>query len=287
MVEKTPIRRWQRHWLICYVALLITTVAWLSASVATAQEKSRLDMILERDKLIVVTMSTVPPFAFTNENGELVGFDIDIIRLAAQAILKDPEKIEFVTVTGEGRWPTIQSGRADVGVGGTTIYPDRALNVGFTTPFVDSGQTILVSKKAGIKSLNDLNQEKYTVANLNNPQMADRAKIYFPKAQILTFDTPSAQFLAVRSGRADALQIDKPTADYFAAQNEDEFEVLPTLLGVSQNNSFYLKNDDFKWWLWLETFARELRTGSMYPQYSEIYRKWFGTEPPPQKFYLQ
>lgn len=279
-------QRKQSRWVVACLALLIAT-SWLGSGRATAQEKSRLDMVLERDKLIVVTMSTAPPFAFTDDNGELVGFDIDIARLAAEKILKDPNKIEFVTVTAEGRWPAIQSGRADVGVGGTTIYPDRALNVGFTTPFVDSGQTILVRKDLGIKSLEDLNQEKYTVANLNNPQMADRAKIYFPKAQILTFDTPSAQFLAVRSGRAHALQIDKPTADYFAAQNKDEFEVLPTLLGVSQNNAFYLPTDDFKWWLWLETFARELRTGSMYPQYSEVYRKWFGTEPPPQKFYLK
>lgn len=279
------IERNQIRWLTCWL-VVVMAIAWLAAGTASAQEKSRLDMVIERDKLIVVTMSTAPPFAFTDESGELVGFDIDIVRLAAQAILKDPNKVEFVTVTAEGRWPAIQSGRADVGVGGTTIYPDRALSAGFTTPYVDSGQTILVSKEAGIKSLEDLNQEKYIVANLSNPQMADRAKIYFPNAQILTFDTPSAQFLALRSGRAHAMQIDKPTADYFAAQHQDELEVLPTLLGVSQNNAFYLSTDDFKWWLWLETFARELRTGSMYPQYSEIYQKWFGTKPPPQKFYL-
>jgi len=30
-----------------------------------------------------------------------------------------------------------------------------------------------------------------------------------------------------------------------------------------------------------------MRTGSWYPQYSEIYHKWFGKNPPPQKFYIQ
>ena len=273
--------------LVCrFLAAAVIPVLLLVAATAGAEDKSRLDTVLERGKLIVVTLSAAPPFAFTDEKGELVGFDIDIVRLLATALFKDPTKVEFVVVTAEGRWPAIESGRADMGVGGTTVYPDRALRVAFTRPFVDSGQSILVTKKSGIKSIADLNQEKWTVANLTNPQMADRAKRYFPKTKVLTFDTPSAQFLAVKSGRAQALQIDTPTAEYFAAQNKDEFVVLPTLLGASQNNAIYLKPGDFKWWLWLDTAVAELRTGSWYPQYSEVYNKWFGKNPPAQKFYL-
>ncbi len=268
-------------------AALAVLVLLLIVTPAVAEEKSRLDMVLERGKLIVVTMSTAPPFAFNDDKGQLVGFDMDIVRLLATALFKDPGKVEFVVVTAEGRWPAIESGRADMGVGGTTVYPDRAVRVAFTRGFIDSGVSVLVSKKSGIKSIADLNQDKHTIANLNNPQMADRAKRFFPKTKVLTFDTPSGQFLAVRSGRANALQIDTPTADYFASQSKDDFEVLPGLLGASQNNAIYLKPGDFKWWLWLDTAVAELRTGSWYPQYSETYQKWFGKHPPPQKFYLQ
>ena len=271
-----------RHVLACFVVMLIVA----SGVSAVAEEKSRLDIVLERGKLIVVTLTTVPPFAFNDDKGQLVGFDIDIARLVATALFKDPNKVEFVSVSAEGRWPAIESGRADMGVGGTTTYPDRALRVAFTRPFVDSGISVLVAKKSGIKSVKDLDQDKFTVANLNNPQMADRAKRFFPKAKILTFDTPSAQFLAVKSGRANALQIDTGAAEYWAAQNKDEMEVLPGLLGASQNNGIFLKPGDFKWWLWLDTAVAEMRTGSWYPQYSEIYHKWFGKNPPPQKFYL-
>jgi polar amino acid transport system substrate-binding protein len=271
-----------RHVIACFVVALVVA----TSLPAVAEEKSRLDIVLERGKLIVVTLTTVPPFAFNDDKGQLVGFDIDIARLVATALFKDPNKIEFVSVSAEGRWPAIESGRADMGVGGTTTYPDRALRVAFTRPFVDSGISVLVAKKSGIKSVKDLDQDKYTVANLNNPQMADRAKRFFPRAKVLTFDTPSAQFLAVKSGRANALQIDTGAAEYWAAQNKDEMEVLPGLLGASQNNGIFLKTGDFKWWLWLDTAVAEMRTGSWYPQYSEIYHKWFGKNPPPQKFYL-
>jgi polar amino acid transport system substrate-binding protein len=274
-----------RSWLAACLSLGVLAIS--TAQPARAEEMSRLDEVMRRDKLIVVTLGTAPPFAFKDDKGELVGFDIDLARLAANALFKDPNKVEFVVVTSDGRWPAIESGRADMGVGGTTVYPDRAMRVAFTRPFIDSGISILVSKTAGIKSLTELNQEKYTVANLNNPQMADRAKIYFPKTNILTFDTPSGQFLAVKSGRAHALQIDTPTADYFANTSAKDFEVLPQMLGASQNNAIYLKPGDFKWWLWLDTFVAELRTGSYYPQYTQIYNKWFGKNPPPQKFYLQ
>src|SRR5712692_4881235 len=142
-------RRLRRH----TPAALAVLVLLLSVTPAVAEEKSRLDVVLERGKLIVVTMSTAPPFAFNDDKGQLVGFDIDIARLLAQALFKDPTKVEFVIVTAEGRWPAIESGRADMGVGGTTTYPDRAIRVAFTRPFIDSGISVLVSKKSGIKTL--------------------------------------------------------------------------------------------------------------------------------------
>ncbi|HXJ79611.1 MAG TPA: transporter substrate-binding domain-containing protein [Candidatus Methylomirabilis sp.] len=266
---------------LAVLVLLLSTLA-----TAVAQEKSRLDIVLERGKLIVAALSPTPPFAFTDDKGQLVGFDIDIAHLVAEALFKDPSKVEFVVVNSEGRWPAIESGRADMGVGGTTTYPDRAIRVAFTRPFIDSGISILVTKKSGIKSLADLNNEKNTVANLNNPQMADRAKKFFPKAKVLTFDTPSAEFLAVQSGRANALQIDTAVAEYFANTSKDQFDVLPQMLTPSQNNGIFMKPGDFKWWLFLDTTVGELRSGSWYPKYVEVYQKWFGKNPPPQKFYV-
>src|SRR5262249_60986221 len=88
----------------------------LAASLpAAAQEKSRMAVVLERGKLIVVTLTAVPPFAFTDEKGQLVGFDIDIARLGATGLFQDPNKGEFVRGTAQGRWPAIESGRADLG----------------------------------------------------------------------------------------------------------------------------------------------------------------------------
>jgi polar amino acid transport system substrate-binding protein len=189
-----------------------------------------------------------------------------------------------VVVTSEGRWPAVNSGRADLGLASTTIYPDRALRVAFTRPYIDSGISVLVRQDAKVNTLAELNNAKFTLANLSNPQMADRAKRFLPNVKVLTFDTPSALLTAVKSGQAQAMQMDTPVVNWYAANNKG-LKVLPESLGVIQGNAIFMKPGDFTLWLWADTVVQEMTAGSRYNEYSEIYRKWFGRNPPPQRFY--
>jgi len=265
--------------------LAVLSISALGVGMAQAQAPaSRLDEIVKRDKLIVATFSTAPPFCYADETGKLVGFDIDIARLIAKALLGDENKIEFVTVTSEGRWPAVNSGRADLGLASTTVYPDRALRVAFTRPYIDSGVSVLVRQDAKVNSLAELNNAKFTLANLSNPQMADRAKRFLPNVKVLTFDTPSAMFTAVKSGQAQAMQMDTPVVNWYAANNKD-LKALSETLAVIQGNAIFMKPGDFTLWLWAETMVQEMTAGSRYAEYSDIYRKWFGRNPPPQRFY--
>ena len=256
-----------------------------AAEAQTAGGESRLDTVTKRGKLLVATSSTTPPNCYADTDGKLIGFDIDIARIVAKSMFGDPEKIEFQVVDSPGRWPAVLSGRADFGIASTTIYPDRALRVAFTTRYQDSGQSVLVRKDAKIDSLEGLNDPRVTVADLSNPQMADRAKRFFPKAKLVTFDTASAMMLAVRTGQAQAMQMDTPVVDWYA-HNDETFKVLPTLLGNVQNNAIFMKPGDFTWWLYLDTVVKEMRTGSRYDEYSAAFNKWFGRNPPPERFYL-
>lgn len=268
------------------VAVALAAVVGITASFAgSAQaQSSRLDEIVKRDKLIVATFGTAPPFCYTDENGKLVGFDIDIARLIAKSLLGDENKVEFQTVTSEGRWPAVNSGRADIGLASTTVYPDRALRVAFSRPYIDSSISILVRQDANVNSLAELNNAKFTLANLSNPQMADRAKRFLPNTKVLTFDTPSAMFAAVKSGQAQAMQMDTPVLNWYAANNKD-LKVLPENLAAIQGNAIFMKPGDFALWLWMDTMVQEMTAGSRYNEYTEIYRKWFGRNPPPQRPY--
>src|SRR3546814_13805279 len=77
--------------------LFAVCTAWVATgSYAVAQEKSQLDTVLERGKVIVGVSSESPPFGFVNETAEIVGFDIDIAKLVASALFGGKENKEFV-----------------------------------------------------------------------------------------------------------------------------------------------------------------------------------------------
>lgn len=268
---------------------ILAVAAFLLTSLAQAQEKSKLDQVIQRGKVIVGVTSEAPPFGFVDEKGELVGFDIDIARLLAKYLFakdESPKRIEFLKQGFAARWPNVESGAVDFGIQVTTILPDRVLRVGFTRPYIDSGIVLIVKKDSSFKTLKDLDDAKYTTAVLTNPQQAERAKQFFPKAKVLVFDSVAAEFTALKTNRADAAQLDTPVAQWYVKQNP-EFRILEEALMPPTNNAIFLKLGDFKWWQVLDTLVGEMTGGSLYPEYSAIYEKWFGTKPLHSKYYVK
>jgi polar amino acid transport system substrate-binding protein len=249
---------------------------------------SKLDEVLDRGYIIIGTSSASAPFGFIDKKtGELVGFDIDIGKLLAKAIFKDETKVKFVKQSFEARWASVQTGKTDCGIQTTTIYPERALKVAFTRRYIDSGIGTLVQMDSPLQHLEDLNNEKYTLANLNNPQQAERAKRFVPKAKVLTFSSITDQFMALQTGRADAAQLDTPVAGWYTSQFRGKYRVLPELMSDLSNNAIFLRKGDFQWWLTLDTIVREMLEGTLHNNYKEIYQKWFATDPPLQRWYLK
>ena len=119
------------------------------------------------------------------------------------------------------------------------------------------------------------------------PPAIERAKQLLPKAKTLLLDSPSALFLAVKTGRATAFNIDKPIADYYEHENDDlmRLEVAGTPFAYVAQDAIFMKPGDFKWWLFLDTWVGELRYGSRYDKYQAWYQKWLHKDAPPQRPY--
>lgn len=255
------------------------------AQQASAQEKSRLDEVMARGKVIVGVTTEAPPFGFINEKGEIDGFDIDVAKLIAKATFGDASKIELFRQGFAARWPNVQNGTVDFGIQVTTIYPDRARQVAFTRPYVDSGIVMVVKKDSPIKAIADLNAPANTVAHLTAPVQEERGKRLYPRAQFVTFDSIAAQFNAVKLGRATAAQLDAPVAWWYAKDHPD-IRILDEWLTDVTSNAIFLKQGDFRWWLYLDTLVSEMTGGSLFSEYRAIYKKWFGQEPRHAKYYV-
>jgi polar amino acid transport system substrate-binding protein len=243
-----------------------------------ASGKSKLDEVRARGKLIVGVTSEAPPFGFIDDKGELVGFDIDVAKLVAKATFGDEGKIELFKQGFAARWPNVQNGTIDFGIMVTTVYADRAQQVAFARPYIDSGIVVVVKKDSPVHTIADLNKPEYTVAHLTAPVQEERGKRLYPNAKFLTFDAISSQFNAVKLGRATAAQLDAPVALYYLKDNPD-IRILDEWLTDVTGNAVFLRPEDFKWWLYLDTVVAEMLGGSLWSPYKAAYKKWFGTEP--------
>src|SRR5476649_1303045 len=268
-----------RAFLGCLAALFA-----IGAGPARAED-SRLAEILKRDKLIVAVSNSSVPVGFIDENGTHTGFEIEFARLMAKAILGSPDKIEFVIVTSDGRFPAVLSGRVDFGIASATIYPDRAVRLAFTRPYMDSTTYVVVPKDSPIKKIEDLDSPDVTLGSVNSAAMMDRFKRYASKGKPMYFDIDSAAFQALKSRRVSAVQTDSAMAEFQVGHSNGAWVKVPGQLGSLNGNAIFMKPGDFQLWLCLDTIVGEYTHGSRYDEYQALYRKWFGAEPPPARFY--
>lgn len=90
--------------------------------------------------LKIATNATFPPYEFY-ENGKITGIDIDIARAVADKLGKRliVSDMEFDAII-----PAVQSGKADMGVAGITITPERLKNIDFSISYAKSQQAVLI-----------------------------------------------------------------------------------------------------------------------------------------------
>ena len=103
------------------------------------------------------------------------GFEIDMAHAIAKDLLGDPNKVEFVVLQSDGRFPAALSGKIDFGLCSTTITGDRAVRIAFTRPYLDTGGSMIARQDAGIK---DGAGTERSEIHLRHPERAagDRAR---------------------------------------------------------------------------------------------------------------
>lgn len=101
----------------------------------------------EEDKkiLYVGTNAEYKPYEYL-ENGEIVGFDIDLMEEIGASL---GYEIKWTNMSFDGLVPALQTGKVDMVIAGMTPTEDRKKAVDFTEIYYSTKQAILVNKDAG------------------------------------------------------------------------------------------------------------------------------------------
>ncbi|GAA0906173.1 transporter substrate-binding domain-containing protein [Pseudonocardia zijingensis] len=88
--------------------------------------------------------------------GGLDGSDIDIVRRIADAILGDPDRVQYVVLNIADRAAALERDQVDVVVNSFTVTCARQRTVEFSAPFMPAEQRLLVPLGSGIEEVADL-----------------------------------------------------------------------------------------------------------------------------------
>ena len=192
----------------------------------------RLAQVKERGKVICASRNDVPGYGSIDSSGNNVGFDIDLCRALATAVLGNPNAIEIRLISAAERGPTIQSGEVDMLVRTVTWTTSRDSQWGnyAQTMFFD-GQGFMVNKELGLSSALELKDASVcvtqgTTTELNLQDFSNQNNLNISP---LTFEDTDAVVAAYEGGQCDAFTNDRSqlAAIGSAFQNRDAHVILP------------------------------------------------------------
>lgn len=187
--------------------LLIIIISSIAVGCGKKQQPMDLyDSIKQRGSLVVGVEKNIKPFSFKNSNDQQDGFEVDIAKQMARAILGDENAIEFVMVEPSNRISYLNSGQADMLIATLTITPTRQGIVDFSDPYYIAGQTVLINKQSGIKSFADLNKKKIGVTF--GTTALEGIKTAIPDCVVQGYKTYDEGYNALKSGEIDAFASD-------------------------------------------------------------------------------
>lgn len=187
--------------------LLLTTIMAIAVGCGKKQQPMDLyDSIQQRGKVVVGIEKNIRPFSYTDAAGKPQGFEIDIAKKIATAIVHDENAVEFVFVEPSNRISMLNSGQADMLIATMTITNSRKNIVDFSEPYYYAGQTILVNKSSKIKSLTDLQNKRIGITF--GTTATDGIKSIAPTALIQGFKTYDDAYYALKAGKIDAFASD-------------------------------------------------------------------------------
>mgnify|MGYP001791908044 CR=1 FL=1 len=187
-------------------------------------------------------------------NGQIEGFDIEMLKAVSKAIFGDPNKIEFRVITTAQRLPVLEKGvdqgGVDIVARAMTINCARWQKIDFSTQYYLAGQKVLVAKGATvngqpIKGMEDL-KGKRVCAPVGSTSM-DKLKTFAGLVPVGS-DTHTGCLVLFQQGKVDAITGDDTILAGLAAQDPyavvvkaPAFTKEPYGLGISQKHPDFVR----------------------------------------------
>lgn len=198
---------------ICVVAMAVVMLAGCGKK----EEEAQFTPVEDMTSLTVGFDASFPPYGYLDENGEYVGFDLD---LAAEVCARNDWEMIPQPIDWDAKDMELSNGSIDCIWNGFTIN-GREDSYTWSDPYVDNSQVVAVAADSGIEKLADLagkvvavQKDSSALAALNDEENADNIALRDSFAELIEYADYNTAFMDLEQGAVDAVAIDIGVAQY-------------------------------------------------------------------------
>ncbi|MDR9433360.1 MAG: amino acid ABC transporter substrate-binding protein [Spiribacter sp.] len=262
------------------IGFLTVALAMIPLGNAFAQSSSQVLARIAEDGVINVGhRESSVPFAYIGDDGEPIGFSIDLCLNIVEAVEDEigmDVEINWVAVNPQTRIPLMANGTIDLECGSTTNKLSRQEQVDYAYTTFITGTKILTKRDSGINSVDDLAGKAIALAQGTTNERAIKAAIEqrnISDVSIQSVRDHSEGFLALETDRVDAYSTDDVLLFGLIdkARNPDDYAVVGEFLSYDPYALMVPKDDSDYRLLVNRTLVGLFSSG----EFHEIYDKWF------------
>jgi len=223
---------------------------------------------------VVGTDAAYAPFESQNEKGDIVGFDIDVLKaVAAQAGIE----LKFVNTPWEGIFNALGQGDRDMIVSAVTITDERKQTMDFSDPYFDAQQLIAVKESSKITKFADLKKLKVGVQTGTTGDEAVAKLLGKTSTNIKRFESTPLALKELESGGVDAVVADNGVVIHYVANNPGgKFKTVADKEFVPEQYGIALKKGNAELQAKLNKGLADIKADG---SYDKIYTQYFGAPP--------
>ncbi len=225
------------------------------------------------DKLVVGLDDGFPPMGYRDDNGNLVGFDIDLAKEVAKRL--DME-VEFKPINWNTNVQEVDAGNVDCLWNGMTITPEREEKLLLSSAYMKNNQVLVVKSDSDYQTKDDLNGKVLALQAGSSAYDAfnDEANADFKESisQVLEYDNNVKALQDLEAGGCDVVLVDEVVANYYVTKLGGPYRVLDGSLAAEEYAIGFKKdNTELK-----DKVEKALKEMAADGTLAKISNEWFG-----------
>ncbi|MBQ9110313.1 MAG: amino acid ABC transporter substrate-binding protein [Oscillospiraceae bacterium] len=238
----------------------------------TSGEDNSLKNVQDAGKLVLGLDATFKPMGFTDENDQIVGFDIDV---AEEVCSRMGIELELYSVNWDTKEQDLNAGTIDCIWNGLSVSEERKQMMLMSEPYMNNEMVFVVNGKSDITTLSDLSDAKIGVQNGSTAlEILNASEVVANGAVPVELATNVEALQQLELDMVDAVFLDSVVANYEIVSTGKDYKVLEEGLSSEEYAIGFRLGDQALCDEVTKTLKEMVADGKL----AEISTEWFGSD---------